>query len=70
MHDKVNGEKTEVSVMDALDQATKLRAAIEYLTETAKSPKLSAVLWTVQDTAEVLEGILTVLAQGENYSTQ
>jgi hypothetical protein len=70
MHNKEDSEKTEVCIMDALDQATKLRAAIGYLADTAQSAQLAAVLWVVEETAEMLERLLEVLAKGETISTK
>lgn len=60
----VNG-KTEVGTMEALDLATRLRASIGYLADTTHDEQLCAVLMSVEQTAEILEEILRLMAQGE-----
>lgn len=65
MFNKEIGQKREIGIDDALNQASKLRGAIEYLVDTAQSPELCAVLMTIQDTAEILEETLRIMWQGE-----
>lgn len=65
MHDTEGGIKTEITVLDAYDHAMKLRKAIGYVADSAvRDPQLNAVLWTIEDSAEILEGMLQYLVTG------
>jgi hypothetical protein len=65
MHDSEVGSKSEITVLDAYDHAMKLRKAIGYVADSAfKDPQLNAVLWTIEDSAQILEGMLQYLVTG------
>lgn len=68
MFNKEISQKREIGIDGALNQASKLRGAIEYLVDTAQSQELCAVLMTLQDTAENLEETLRDMWQGEKLS--
>lgn len=64
MYDQQDGQKMKEQIMEAIDHATKLRASIGYLADTAQEEQLSAVLWTIEGSAEILENILKMLKEG------
>lgn len=65
MSNQEGNEKTEVGLIDAFDHATKLRASIGYLANTAQSNDLACLLWTIEESAGMLEKLLEVLVEGE-----
>lgn len=70
MYDQEDGKKTSVEIMDALDLATKLRASIGCLVKMTTDNELSCLLSLIEDSAEILEGVLTVLHQGERQQEE
>lgn len=57
------GKKTEIDLVDVLDQTTKLRDAISFLSTTSKSKELSAMFWMLEDQVNAIEGMLNVLCE-------
>lgn len=63
MQNQAIGEKTEIDVIDVLDQTTKLREAITFLSTTTKGKEISAMFWMLEDQVNVIEGMLKVLCE-------
>lgn len=63
MQNQRGNEKTEIDIIDVLDQTTKLGDAITFLSTTSKSKELSAMFWVLEDQVNVIQGMLKVLCE-------